>query len=30
MVFQNYALMPWMTVEGNVKFAVETVTLNLL
>ena len=25
MVFQNYALMPWMTVEGNVKFAVETV-----
>ncbi len=25
MVFQSYALMPWMTVEGNVKFAVETV-----
>ena len=25
MVFQNYALMPWMTVEGNIKFAVETV-----
>ena len=25
MVFQNYALMPWMTVEGNIRFAVETV-----
>lgn len=25
MVFQNYALMPWMTVEENIKFAVETV-----
>ena len=25
MVFQNYALMPWMTVQGNIKFAVETV-----
>ncbi len=25
MVFQNYALMPWMTVWGNIKFAVETV-----
>ncbi len=25
MVFQSYALMPWMTVEGNIKFAVETV-----
>lgn len=25
MVFQNYALMPWMTVEENLKFAVETV-----
>jgi len=25
MVFQNYALMPWMTVRGNIKFAVETV-----
>ncbi len=24
-VFQNYALMPWMTVEGNIFFAVETV-----
>ena len=24
-VFQNYALMPWMTVEGNIAFAVETV-----
>uniref|UniRef100_UPI003340C7D5 ABC transporter ATP-binding protein n=1 Tax=Prochlorothrix hollandica TaxID=1223 RepID=UPI003340C7D5 len=28
-VFQNYALMPWMTVEGNVRFAVETVNPNL-
>jgi len=25
MVFQNYALMPWMTVLDNIKFAVETV-----
>ena len=25
MVFQNYALMPWMTVKNNIKFAVETV-----
>ena len=25
MVFQNYALMPWMTVEENIHFAVETV-----
>ena len=25
MVFQNYALMPWMTVADNIKFAVETV-----
>jgi nitrate/nitrite transport system ATP-binding protein len=25
MVFQNYALMPWMTVEENIYFAVETV-----
>ncbi|HSM81355.1 MAG TPA: ABC transporter ATP-binding protein [Nodosilinea sp.] len=25
MVFQNYALMPWMTVEENLRFAVETV-----
>jgi nitrate/nitrite transport system ATP-binding protein len=25
MVFQNYALMPWMTVEGNIRFAVQTV-----
>lgn len=25
MVFQNYALMPWMTVTDNIKFAVETV-----
>ncbi|ASC72494.1 ABC-type nitrate/sulfonate/bicarbonate transport system, ATPase component [Halomicronema hongdechloris C2206] len=26
MVFQNYALMPWMTVEENIRFAIETVT----
>ncbi|MDJ1167994.1 ABC transporter ATP-binding protein [Roseofilum sp. BLCC_M154] len=25
MVFQNYALMPWMSVEENIYFAVETV-----
>ncbi len=25
MVFQNYALMPWMNVEENLRFAVETV-----
>ncbi len=25
MVFQNYALMPWMTVEENIRYAVETV-----
>ncbi|MEM8674600.1 MAG: ABC transporter ATP-binding protein [Cyanobacteria bacterium P01_G01_bin.67] len=25
MVFQSYALMPWMTVVDNIKFAVETV-----
>jgi nitrate/nitrite transport system ATP-binding protein len=25
MVFQSYALMPWMTVENNIRFAVETV-----
>ena len=25
MVFQNYALMPWMTVHENIRFAVETV-----
>ncbi len=25
MVFQNYALMPWMSVEENLRFAVETV-----
>ncbi|MBT9317852.1 ABC transporter ATP-binding protein [Leptothoe spongobia TAU-MAC 1115] len=29
MVFQNYALMPWMTVEENIRFAVETVYPNL-
>ncbi|ELS01616.1 nitrate transport ATP-binding subunits C and D [Xenococcus sp. PCC 7305] len=29
MVFQNYALMPWMTVEGNIRFAVETVYPNM-
>mgnify|MGYP006423458275 CR=1 FL=1 len=26
MVFQNYALMPWMSVEENIMFAVETVS----
>jgi nitrate/nitrite transport system ATP-binding protein len=25
MIFQSYALMPWMTVEENIRFAVETV-----
>lgn len=25
MVFQNYALMPWMTVEENIRFALQTV-----
>ena len=25
MVFQNYALMPWMTVQENIRFAIETV-----
>lgn len=25
MVFQNYALMPWMTVQENLRFAVQTV-----
>ncbi|MEL6556051.1 MAG: ABC transporter ATP-binding protein [Cyanobacteria bacterium J06621_11] len=25
MVFQNYALMPWMSVEENIRFAVKTV-----
>jgi nitrate/nitrite transport system ATP-binding protein len=25
MVFQNYALMPWMTVEENIRFAIATV-----
>ncbi|MEM7770636.1 MAG: ABC transporter ATP-binding protein [Cyanobacteria bacterium P01_E01_bin.6] len=25
MIFQSYALMPWMTVEDNIRFAVETV-----
>lgn len=29
MVFQNYALMPWMTVEENLRFAIETVQPNL-
>ncbi|MGF1570445.1 MAG: ABC transporter ATP-binding protein [Nodosilinea sp.] len=29
MVFQNYALMPWMTVEENLRFAVETVNPKL-
>ncbi len=29
MVFQNYALMPWMTVEENLRFAVETVSPKL-
>jgi nitrate/nitrite transport system ATP-binding protein len=24
-VFQNYSLMPWMTVEENIRFAIETV-----
>jgi len=28
-VFQNYALMPWMTVEENISFAVETVHPNM-
>lgn len=28
-VFQNYALMPWMTVAENIRFAVETVYPNL-
>ncbi|MFP3386258.1 ATP-binding cassette domain-containing protein, partial [Tritonibacter sp. SIMBA_163] len=25
MVFQNYALMPWMSVQENIAFAIETV-----
>ena len=29
MVFQNYALMPWMTVQENIHFAVETVFPNM-
>ncbi|VEP11436.1 Nitrate transport ATP-binding subunits C and D [Hyella patelloides LEGE 07179] len=29
MVFQSYALMPWMTVEENIMFAVETVYPNV-
>jgi nitrate/nitrite transport system ATP-binding protein len=29
MVFQNYALMPWMTVEENLRFAIETVNPKL-
>jgi len=29
-VFQNYALMPWMTVEDNIRFAVETVNPRML
>ncbi|NET49868.1 MAG: ABC transporter ATP-binding protein [Merismopedia sp. SIO2A8] len=29
MVFQTYALMPWMTVEDNIRFAVETVHPNM-
>ncbi len=29
MVFQSYALMPWMTVEENLRFAVETVDPSL-
>jgi nitrate/nitrite transport system ATP-binding protein len=29
MVFQNYALMPWMTVEENLRFALETVNPNM-
>lgn len=29
MVFQNYALMPWMTVEENLRFAIETVNPTL-
>lgn len=28
-VFQNYALMPWMTVAENIQFAVETVYPNM-
>lgn len=28
-VFQNYALMPWMTVAENIRFAIETVYPNM-
>lgn len=28
-VFQNYALMPWLTVAGNLHFAIETVYPNM-
>jgi nitrate/nitrite transport system ATP-binding protein len=28
-VFQNYSLMPWMTVAENIRFAIETVQPNL-
>lgn len=28
-VFQNYALMPWMSVEENIAFAIETVSPNM-